>query len=99
MKSRAHTRIQIASLGVMTLGLLASLVSPVRAQAAEGEPAKPAGEEEAFVQPFEVGVFGGLHFYDKKHTLGRSSDAEEGLSPDLGGAFGLTICTLRVISF
>jgi OOP family OmpA-OmpF porin len=72
----------------MTLGLLASVASPVRA--AEPEAAKPAGET-AFVQPFEVGVFGGLHFYDKKHTLGTSTDSPEGLSPDLGGAFGLRL--------
>ncbi len=89
MKNRA--RGWLPKLGVMTLGLLASLVSPVRAQASEAAAAKPAAQKEAFVQPFEVGVFGGLHFYDKEHTLGRSTDTPEGLSPDLGGAFGLRL--------
>ena len=79
MRNRAHGL--LPKLGAMTLGLLASMASPVRVQAAEAEASKPAGEGAAFVQPFEVGVFGGLHFYDKQHTLGRSTDSPEGLSP------------------
>ncbi len=50
-----------------------------------------AAEEEPFVQPFEIGIFGGLHFYDKQSGLGRYVGDPEGYSPDLGGAFGLRL--------
>jgi OOP family OmpA-OmpF porin len=50
---------------------------------------KQAAEE--VLQPFEVGVFGGLHFYNKKSGLGRFVDSPEGYSPDTGGAFGFRL--------
>jgi OOP family OmpA-OmpF porin len=57
-------------------------------------PARPAvaGETgDAVTSPLEIGVFGGLRFYDKKHGLGRFEDDFEGLSPDTGGIFGLRL--------
>ena len=45
----------------------------------------------ARVNPFEVGVFGGVHFYNKNHGLGRTVDDPTGISPDTGGAFGLRL--------
>ena len=86
MTSRAHK--SLPKLGILTLGLLAGLAA-IPAQAAE--PSKPAMEEEPVVQPFEVGVFGGLHIFEKKHGLGRAEDSPEGISPDTGGAFGLRL--------
>ncbi len=70
--------------GVLSAGLLAAFagVAPPRALAAEETP---------FVQPFEVGIFGGLHFYDKQSGLGRYTASDPGYSPDLGGAFGLRL--------
>ena len=82
MKNRANTLLLKSS--VLTAGLLGALVgvAPPRAQAAEETP---------MVQPFEIGIFGGLHFYDKKSGLGRYTVSDEGYSPDLGGAFGLRL--------
>ena len=82
MKNRANTLLLRS--GILTAGLLAALVgvAPPRAQAAEETP---------MVQPFEIGIFGGLHFYDKKSGLGRYTVSDEGYSPDLGGAFGLRL--------
>jgi OOP family OmpA-OmpF porin len=56
-------------------------------------PAKAADSEgpAAQVNPFEIGVFGGVHFYNKKSSLGRYSDSPTGISPDTGGAFGLRL--------
>jgi len=92
MKSRAD--VWFPNCGVLTLSLLVALagVAVPAAQAAEGSPpANAAAPEEPLVQPFEIGVFGGLHFYDKQHGLGRSVDDPEGISPDTGGAFGLRL--------
>ena len=94
MKSRAN-RVLLKS-GVLTAGLLAALagVASQRALAAEDAPPTTASPEEPpFFQPFEIGVFGGLHFYDKQHGLGRYVGSPEGYSPDLGGAFGLRLAT------
>ena len=91
MKSRAD-RFLLGS-GVLTVGLLASLaVAAPSALAAEASPPnKAAADEGPLDQPFEIGLFGGLHFYDKQHGLGRHVGDPEGLSPDLGGAFGLRL--------
>jgi OOP family OmpA-OmpF porin len=92
MKSRAD-RFLLGS-GVLTVGLLASLATAVapRALAAEASPPnKAAADEGPLDQPFEIGLFGGLHFYDKQSGLGRHVGDPEGLSPDLGGAFGLRL--------
>jgi OmpA-OmpF porin, OOP family len=92
MKSRAN-RVLLNS-GVLTAGLLATLagVASPRALAAEDAPPPPAATEEPpFLQPFEIGIFGGLHFYDKQHGLGRYVGSPEGYSPDLGGVFGLRL--------
>ena len=92
MKSRAD-RFLLRS-GVLTVGLLAGLASAAapRALAAEASPPnKAAADEGPLDQPFEIGLFGGLHFYDKQSGLGRHVDDPEGLSPDLGGAFGLRL--------
>ena len=43
------------------------------------------------VNPIEVGVFGGIHFYNKDHGLGRDQGDSTGTSPDNGGVFGLRL--------
>jgi OOP family OmpA-OmpF porin len=53
--------------------------------------AADAEEPVAGVNPFEVGVFGGLHFYNKDHGLSRDQGDNTGTSPDTGGAFGLRL--------
>jgi len=45
----------------------------------------------AQVNPIEIGVFGGVHFYNKNSGLGRFADSPTGISPDTGGAFGLRL--------
>ena len=40
---------------------------------------------------FEVGVYGGGHFFAKDHGLGRNVDDPEDISPDHGSAFGLRL--------
>ena len=82
MKSRAD-RFLVRS-GVLTVGLLAGL-------AGAAAPRALAAEEDPLVQPFEIGLFGGLHFYDKQSGLGRHVNDPEGISPDTGGAFGLRL--------
>ena len=82
MKSRAD-RFLVRS-GVLTVGLLAGL-------AGAAGPRALAAEEDPLVQPFEIGLFGGLHFYDKQSGLGRHVNDPEGISPDTGGAFGLRL--------
>jgi OOP family OmpA-OmpF porin len=53
--------------------------------------ASDAEEPVAGVNPFEVGVFGGIHFYNADHGLGRAEGDDHGTSPDTGGAFGLRL--------
>ncbi|MGA9652765.1 MAG: outer membrane beta-barrel protein, partial [Polyangia bacterium] len=92
MKSGKNTL--LLSSGVLTAGLLAALAggAPRYAMAAEASPAnKAAVDETPLDQPFEIGIFGGLHFYDKQSGLGRYVGSPEGYSPDLGGAFGLRL--------
>ena len=92
MKSRANTVLLKSS--VLTAGLLAALagVASPRALAAEASPPSQAAADETPIdQPYEIGIFGGLHFYDKQSGLGRYVGSAEGYSPDLGGAFGLRL--------
>jgi OOP family OmpA-OmpF porin len=58
-------------------------LSPARA----AENAEPA----AVVNPIEIGVFGGIHLYNKDHGLGRDVGDVTGTSPDTGGIFGLRL--------
>jgi OOP family OmpA-OmpF porin len=55
--------------------------------------ASPARAEEAaeLLNPIEIGVFGGVHFYNKDHGLSRNEGDNTGVSPDTGGAFGLRL--------
>jgi OOP family OmpA-OmpF porin len=55
------------------------------AHASDGE--SPSAQ----VNPIEIGVFGGVHFYNKDSGLGRFADSPTGISPDTGGAFGLRL--------
>jgi OmpA-OmpF porin, OOP family len=65
--------------------LASALLGAVSAQAAE-DPG-PAAQ----VNPIEVGVFGGIHFYNKDHGLSRDVGDSTGTSPDNGGVFGLRL--------
>ena len=79
-------RNRILGLAYSLAGLLPCLLfGPGAAIAAQDE-----GPSE-IVNPFEVGVFGGLHFYEKDHGLGRTIQSPTGISPDTGGAFGLRL--------
>jgi OOP family OmpA-OmpF porin len=66
-----------------SLACLLSVVTPARA--AEGEGAAE------LVNPIEIGLFGGIHFYNKDHGLGRMEGDPDGTSPDTGGIFGLRL--------
>jgi OmpA-OmpF porin, OOP family len=70
--------------------LLPCLLAGVAAVAAPAQAAEDPGPQPQ-VNPIEVGVFGGLHFYNKDHGLGRAVDDPTGTSPDTGGAFGLRL--------
>jgi outer membrane protein OmpA-like peptidoglycan-associated protein len=71
--------------GLRLLPLAGLLAGALPAQAADDQ--GPA----ARVNPLEIGVFGGVHFYNRDHGLGRFVDDSEGISPDTGGAFGLRL--------
>ena len=66
------------------LGLTASVFLTASGAAAEEN-------KDAVTNPFEVGVYGGLHIFNKKSGLSRFEDSPTGLSPDTGGAFGLRL--------
>jgi OOP family OmpA-OmpF porin len=73
---------------------VASVLAPFLACILSGaSPARAADGEEAAApfNPIEVGVFGGVHFYNKDHGLGRDVGDSTGTSPDTGGAFGLRL--------
>jgi OOP family OmpA-OmpF porin len=93
MKSRADTL--LLRTGVLTAGFLAALAGAAvpRAQAAGVSPSdEAAAQDEPFVQPFEIGLLGGLHFFEKYHGLGRTEIDPAGKSPaSVGGAFGLRL--------
>jgi OmpA-OmpF porin, OOP family len=73
----------VAAFLAPALACILSGVSP--ASAAEAQ------EAAAVVNPIEVGVFGGIHFYNKDHGLSRDVGDSTGTSPDTGGAFGLRL--------
>jgi OmpA-OmpF porin, OOP family len=56
-----------------------------QASAAEGDRAAQV------VNPIEIGVFGGIHFYDKDHGLSRNQGDSTGTSPDTGGVLGFRL--------
>ena len=72
--------------GVLTLGALILLTGGQRA-AAEPKDAPPTKEEPPEFR-FDFGLFGGGHFFDSNHSLGRGPDSPEGLSPKSSGVFG-----------
>jgi OOP family OmpA-OmpF porin len=69
---------------VLTAFLACTFSGALAAHAAEAE-------EPVANNPFEVGVFGGLHFYNKNHGLSRAEGDATGTSPDTGGIFGLRL--------
>jgi OOP family OmpA-OmpF porin len=70
---------------VLAAFLACTFTGAYSAHASEGE--GPAAQ----VNPIEIGVFGGLHFYNKDHGLSRMEDDSTGTSPDTGGVFGLRL--------
>ena len=73
---------------------VASVLAPLLACILSGaSPARAADGEEvaAPFNPIEVGVFGGVHFYNKDHGLSRDVGDSTGTSPDTGGAFGFRL--------
>jgi len=72
---------------------MAAVLAPLLACVLAGaSPARAAdGDEEPLVNPIEIGVFGGIHFFEKDHGLSRYVNDPTGLSPDHGGAFGLRL--------
>jgi OOP family OmpA-OmpF porin len=64
------------------LACLLSVVTP--AQAADGEAAE-------VVNPIEIGLFGGIHWYNEDHGLSRLEGDSTGISPDNGAIFGLRL--------
>ena len=70
---------------VLAVSLAFSFSGAIAAHAAEAEGPAPQ------VNPFEVGVFGGVHFYNKDHGLSRAIGDSTGTSPDTGGVFGLRL--------
>ena len=73
---------------------LASILAPMLACLLSGvSPARAAEAEQAdeVVNPIEIGVFGGIHFFNKNHGLSRVEGDSQGTSPDTGGAFGLRL--------
>src|SRR6202142_2115593 len=72
--------------GVLTLCALILLTGGQRA-AAEPKDAPPTKEEPPEFR-FDFGLFGGGHFFDSNHSLGRGPDSPEGLSPKSSGVFG-----------
>jgi len=69
---------------VLTAFLACTFSGALAAHAAEAE-------EPVANNPFEVGVFGGLHFYNKNSGLSRVDGDSTGTAPDTGGIFGLRL--------
>jgi OOP family OmpA-OmpF porin len=83
---RRNRRFVVArSLTPLLAYTLVSLSGANSAKASEGE--APTAQ----VNPIEIGVFGGVHLYNKTSGLGRSQYSPTGISPDTGGAFGLRL--------
>ena len=72
--------------GVLTLGAFILLLGGQSA-AAESKEAPPSKEEPPEFR-FDFGLFGGGHFFDNNHSLGRAPDSPPELSPASGGVFG-----------
>ena len=70
---------------VLAAFLACTLSGVYSAHASEGE------EPAAKFNPIEIGIFGGVHFYNKDHGLSRDQGDSTGTSPDTGGAFGLRL--------
>ncbi len=69
---------------------------PADAPPADAPPADDAGA--ATTGPFvptefrlELGAFGGVHFFEPEHGLGRAEDDPTGMAPSTSGAFGLRL--------
>jgi OOP family OmpA-OmpF porin len=71
--------------------LLAGVLVNARPAGAEETKAEESKAEETLLNPIEIGVFGGIHFYNKDHGLSRMEGDSTGTSPDTGGAFGLRL--------
>ena len=72
--------------GVLTLGAFILLLGGQSA-AAESKEAPPSKEEPPEFR-FDFGLFGGGHFFDNNHSLGRAKESPRELSPASGGVFG-----------
>jgi OOP family OmpA-OmpF porin len=72
-------------------GMAAGLVPLLVCVLSGVSPARAAESEDEVLNPIEIGVFGGLHLYNKDHGLGRWEGDSTGTSPDKGGAFGLRL--------
>jgi OOP family OmpA-OmpF porin len=70
---------------VLAVSLASTFSGAIIAHAAEAEGPAPQ------VNPIEIGVFGGVHFYNKDHGLSRDVGDSTGTSPDTGGVFGLRL--------
>src|ERR1017187_6697353 len=70
---------------VLAAFLACTFTGAYSAHASEGE------EPAAKVNPIEIGVFGGIHFYNKDHGLSRDVGDSTGTSPDTGGVFGFRL--------
>ena len=70
---------------VLAVSLASTFSGAIIAHAAEAEGPAPQ------VNPFEIGVFGGVHFYNKDHGLSRDVGDSTGTSPDTGGVFGFRL--------
>jgi OOP family OmpA-OmpF porin len=66
-----------------SLACLLSVGTPAQAAEAEG-----AAE---VVNPIEIGLFGGIHWYHENHGLSRMVGDSTGISPDTGGIIGLRL--------
>jgi len=75
------------------LGMACSLALVLSCLLFGASPASAAQDEAQSEEPnpIEIGVFGGVHLYDKDHGLGRMVDDSTAVSPDHGGAFGLRL--------
>ena len=78
--------------GVLTLSAFILLLGgqSAAAESKEASPSKEAlpNKEEPPEFRFDFGVFGGGHFFDNNHSLGRAPESPRELSPASGGVFG-----------
>jgi len=70
---------------VTTTGMACLLLVAAPARAAKADGATEV------VHPIEIGVFGGIHWYNEDHGLSRIEGDSTGISPDTGGIFGLRL--------